>query len=169
MNEHIETVIIGAGQAGLSTGYHLKRRGRPFVILDGNARVGDNWRQQWDTLRLYTPVKYNGLPGMPFPGEAWSYPQKDEVAAYLERYAVHWDLPVRMSTRVAACSQASTAGTYSLSGTAPLAAITSSWLPEPSGVPRPSRTSPTILTRRSCSCTRASTVDPTSSGPGGFW
>jgi putative flavoprotein involved in K+ transport len=100
MNEHIETVIIGAGQAGLSTGYHLKRRGRPFVILDGNARVGDNWRQQWDTLRLYTPVKYNGLPGMPFPGKAWSYPQKDEVAAYLERYAVHWDLPVRMSTRV---------------------------------------------------------------------
>ena len=100
MNEHIETVIIGAGQSGLSTGYHRKRRGRPFVILDGNARVGDNWRQQWDTLRLYTPVKYNGLPGMPFPGKAWSYPQKDEVAAYLERYAVHWDLPVRMSTRV---------------------------------------------------------------------
>lgn len=100
MTEHVETVIIGAGQAGLSTGYHLKRRGRPFVILDGNARVGDNWRQQWDTLRLYTPAKYNGLPGVPFPGTPWSYPQRDEVAAYLESYAMHWDLPVRMSTRV---------------------------------------------------------------------
>jgi putative flavoprotein involved in K+ transport len=100
MTEHVETVIIGAGQAGLSTGYHLKQRGRPFVILDGNARVGDNWRQQWDTLRLFTPAKYDGLPGLPFPGRPWAFPGKDEVAAYLERYAVHWDLPVRMSTRV---------------------------------------------------------------------
>jgi putative flavoprotein involved in K+ transport len=100
MTEYVETVIIGAGQAGLSTGFHLKRRGRSFVILDSNARVGDNWRQQWDTLRLYTPAKYNGLPGMPFPGAPWSFPQKDDVAAYLESYALRWDLPVRMSTQV---------------------------------------------------------------------
>jgi putative flavoprotein involved in K+ transport len=99
-NQHIETLIIGAGQAGLSTGYHLKRRGRPFLIVDGNERVGDNWRHQWDTLRLYTPAKYDGLPGLPFPGETWHYPGKDEVADYLERYALHWDLPVRMSTRI---------------------------------------------------------------------
>jgi putative flavoprotein involved in K+ transport len=98
--EHIETVIIGAGQAGLSTGYHLRRRGRPFVILDANARVGDNWRAQWDTLRLYTPRKYDGLPGLPFPGERWSYPGKDEVAGYLESYAAHFDLPVRSRTPV---------------------------------------------------------------------
>ena len=97
---HIETVIIGAGQAGLSTGYHLKRRGREFVILDGNARIGDNWRCHWDSLRLYTPVRYNSLPGLPFPGEAWSFPAKDEVAAYLESYAVRHDLPVRTSTQV---------------------------------------------------------------------
>lgn len=98
--ESVETVIIGAGQAGLATGYHLRKRGRPFVILDGNARVGDNWRAQWDTLRLYTPKKYDGLPGLPFPGERWSYPTKDEVADYLESYAVHFDLPVRTGTRV---------------------------------------------------------------------
>lgn len=55
--ENIETLIIGAGQAGLATGYHLKRRGRRLLIVDANARVGDNWRQQWDTLRLYTPAK----------------------------------------------------------------------------------------------------------------
>ncbi|WP_112236562.1 flavin-containing monooxygenase [Kribbella monticola] len=98
--ESIETVIIGAGQAGLSTGYHLRKLDREFVILDGNARLGDNWRAQWDTLRLYTPRKYDGLPGLPFPGDRWSYPGKDEVADYLESYAARFDLPVRTSTRV---------------------------------------------------------------------
>ncbi len=96
----IETVIIGAGQAGLATGYHLQRRGRPFLILEGNARVGDGWRQQWDTLRLYTPVKYDGLPGMQFPGSPWTFPLKDEVADYLEAYAGRFDLPVRTGARV---------------------------------------------------------------------
>ena len=99
-HQHIETLIIGAGQAGLATGYHLRRLGRPFLIVDGNERVGDNWRQQWDTLRLYTPAKYDGLPGLPFPGARWAFPQKDEVADYLESYALQWDLPVRMSTRI---------------------------------------------------------------------
>lgn len=98
--ESVETVIIGAGQAGLATGYHLRKRGRSFVILDAGARVGDNWRAQWDTLRLYTPVKYNGLPGLNFPGERWSYPTKDEVADYLGSYAAHFELPVRTGVRV---------------------------------------------------------------------
>ena len=98
--QHIQTLIIGAGQAGLTTGYHLKRRGLPFLVVDGNDRVGDNWRQQWDTLTLYTPAKYDGLPGLPFPADPWHYPHKDEVADFLERYAVTFDLPVRMSTRV---------------------------------------------------------------------
>jgi putative flavoprotein involved in K+ transport len=99
--QHIETLIIGAGQAGLSTGYHLQRRGRPFLIVDGADRIGDNWRHQWDTLRLYSPAKYDGLPGLPFPADdPWHFPGKDEVAAYLESYALHFDLPVRMSTRI---------------------------------------------------------------------
>ncbi len=78
-SQHVETLIIGAGQAGLTTGYQLKRRGRPFLIVDGNQRVGDNWRRQWDTLRLYTPAKYDGLPGLPFPAARWHFPGKDEV------------------------------------------------------------------------------------------
>ena len=98
--QHIETLIIGAGQAGLATGYHLSRRGRPVLIVDANARIGDNWRQQWDTLRLYTPAKYDGLPGLPFPAARWHCPQKDEVGDYLERYTLRFDLPVRTSTRV---------------------------------------------------------------------
>ncbi len=99
--QHIETLIIGAGQAGLSTGYHLQRMNRPILIVDANERIGDNWRRHYDSLRLYTPAKYSGLPGMAFPGEdRWRYPGRDDVAEFLERYAIGWDLPVRMSTRV---------------------------------------------------------------------
>jgi putative flavoprotein involved in K+ transport len=98
--ERFETVIVGGGQAGLAVGYHLARRGRSFVILDANRRVGDAWRQRWDSLRLFTPARYSGLPGMPFPAPAWSFPTKDEVADYLESYTAHFELPVRLGVRV---------------------------------------------------------------------
>ncbi len=98
--QHTETLIIGAGQAGLATAYHLQRLGRDCLIVDGNQRVGDNWRRHYDSLRLYTPVKYDSLPGLTFPGDPWSYPSKDDVADYLEAYALHFDLSIRMSTRV---------------------------------------------------------------------
>jgi putative flavoprotein involved in K+ transport len=98
--QHIETLIIGAGQAGLATAYHLRRLGRDHLVVDGNDRVGDNWRRHYDSLRLYTPVKYDSLPGLSFPGDPWSYPTKDEVADYLETYALHFDLPIRMRTAV---------------------------------------------------------------------
>ncbi|MFC6156225.1 flavin-containing monooxygenase [Kribbella jiaozuonensis] len=96
----MNTIIIGAGQAGLATGYHLQRLGEPFTILDGNARVGDQWRSHWDSLKLYSPAKYDGLPGFPFPAEPWHYPGKDEVADYLASYAERFDLPIRPNTRV---------------------------------------------------------------------
>jgi putative flavoprotein involved in K+ transport len=99
-HQHIETLIVGAGQAGLATGYHLGRLGREFLVVDGNARIGDNWRCHYDSLRLYSPARFDGLPGMGFPGEPWHFPGKDEVADYLERYAVEMGLPVRMQTRV---------------------------------------------------------------------
>jgi putative flavoprotein involved in K+ transport len=98
--QHIETLIIGAGQAGLSTGYHLKRLDRECLIVDGLDRIGDNWRRHYDSLRLFTPSRANSLDGMPFPGDPWAFPTKDEFAAYLELYAVEHDLPVRMRTRV---------------------------------------------------------------------
>lgn len=98
--QHTETLIIGAGQAGLATAYHLRQLGRDCLIVDGNQRVGDNWRRRYDSLRLYTPIKYCSLPGLTFPGEPWSYPTKDDVADHLEAYALHFDLPIRMRTRV---------------------------------------------------------------------
>lgn len=98
--ERIETVVVGAGQAGLSAGYHLKKRRMPFVILDANARVGDNWRKRWDSLRLFTPAQYDRLAGLRFPGDQHRFPTKDEMGDYLESYAKHFELPVRTNTRV---------------------------------------------------------------------
>lgn len=98
--EQIDTVVIGGGQAGLSVGYHLSRRGIPFVILDANRRIGDAWRRRWDSLRLFTPARYNGLNGMAFPAPPHSYPTKDEMADYLEAYARRVELPVRTGIAV---------------------------------------------------------------------
>ncbi|HEX6263463.1 MAG TPA: NAD(P)/FAD-dependent oxidoreductase [Actinomycetota bacterium] len=99
-SERIDTIVIGGGQAGLSVGYHLARRGVPFLILDARERVGDAWRNRWDSLRLFTPNRFNGLPGMRFPGPRWRFPSKDEFADYLESYALRFELPVRRGMRV---------------------------------------------------------------------
>jgi putative flavoprotein involved in K+ transport len=98
--ERFQTVVVGGSQAGLAVGYHLARRGVPFVILDAHQRIGDAWRQRWDSLRLFTPARYNALPGMPFPAPAHSFPTKDEVADYLEAYARRFDLPLRTGVSV---------------------------------------------------------------------
>jgi putative flavoprotein involved in K+ transport len=98
--EHIHTVIVGGGQAGLSVGYHLAGRGLPFMILDANQRIGDAWRKRWDSLRLFTQARYNGLPGMSFPGPGHLFPKKGQIADYLEAYAERFELPVRTGVRV---------------------------------------------------------------------
>jgi putative flavoprotein involved in K+ transport len=98
--DHVETLVIGAGQAGLAVGYHLRRRGLPFVIVDEHERVGDVWRKRWDSLRLFTPGRYDGLPGMPFPGLPSAYPTKDETADYLAAYAREFGLSVRTGLKV---------------------------------------------------------------------
>lgn len=100
-----DTIVIGGGQAGLSVGYHLAKRNTRFVILDENERVGDAWRMRWDSLRLFTPARFNGLPGLPFDAPKWSFPTKDEMADYLEAYAERWLLPVRSGVRVESVTQ----------------------------------------------------------------
>src|SRR6266496_6656054 len=99
--EHFETIVIGGGQAGLSVGYYLKKLGRSFVILDANERIGGSWRTRcWNSLRLFTPARYDGLPGWPFPAAGWSYPTARETADYLEAYASRFELPVRAGMSV---------------------------------------------------------------------
>src|SRR5262249_37647187 len=99
------TVIIGGGQAGLSVGYHLKKQGHSFVVLDAGKRIGDSWRTRWDSLRLYSPAMRDGLPGMPFPSPRTGYPRKDEMGDYLEAYAERFDLPVRSGAAVNALTK----------------------------------------------------------------
>jgi putative flavoprotein involved in K+ transport len=103
--QHTHTVVIGGGQAGLSVGYHLAKRGIPFVILDAHPRVGDAWRNRWDSLRLFTPSRYAGLPGFPFPGRGDAFLTKDEVADYLESYAQRFHLPVKNGVKVDSLSK----------------------------------------------------------------
>jgi putative flavoprotein involved in K+ transport len=98
--EHVDTVVVGAGQAGLAVGYHLARQGRELLILEGAERVGDSWRSRWDSLRLFTPARYDGLPGWQFPARGWSFPTKDEMADFLEAYSARFDLPVRTGVTV---------------------------------------------------------------------
>jgi putative flavoprotein involved in K+ transport len=98
--ETYETIVIGGGQAGLSVGHHLAKGNTRFVILDENERVGDAWRKRWDSLRLFTPARFNGLPGVPFDAPKWSFPTKDEMADYLEAYAERFSLPLRAGVRV---------------------------------------------------------------------
>jgi putative flavoprotein involved in K+ transport len=96
----LDTLVIGGGQAGLAAGYHLSRAGVPFLVVDANPRTGDAWRNRWDSLRLFTPNRFNSLPGLPIPGEDWGFPTKDELADYLESYATRFDIPIRHGVRV---------------------------------------------------------------------
>lgn len=98
--ERFDVIVIGGGQAGLATGYHLRRRGASFVILEAHDRVGESWRRRWDTLRVFTPARNDGLPGMRFPAPGHATPTKDQIADYLEEYVRRMGLPVRTGVRV---------------------------------------------------------------------
>jgi putative flavoprotein involved in K+ transport len=113
MNATYDSIVIGAGQAGLAAGYYLQRAGLRIALVDAEEEIGAVWRRRWDSLRLFTPARYNGLPGMPFPGERYSLPGKDGVADYLKAYTKQFDLPVRLGTRVTSLRPES--GAYSVS------------------------------------------------------
>jgi putative flavoprotein involved in K+ transport len=98
--ERFEVVVIGAGQAGLAMGYFLKRQGRRFVIVEAADSIGAAWRSRWESLVLFTPRRYDSLPGLPFPGDPDGYPTRDEVVAYLERYAETFELPIELNSPV---------------------------------------------------------------------
>jgi putative flavoprotein involved in K+ transport len=95
-----DVVVVGGGQAGLATSHHLTRTGIEHVVVDAGARVGDAWRDRWDSLRLFTPAGIDGLPGMPFPLPATDLPTKDQMADYLAEYAAHDHAPIEHGVRV---------------------------------------------------------------------
>ncbi|MEO0734446.1 MAG: NAD(P)-binding domain-containing protein [Bacteroidota bacterium] len=93
--DRYDFIVLGAGQAGLAAGYYLQQAGRRFLLLDAHARVGDSWRLRWEGLRLFSPQRYNALPGLAPLGEPWHRPDRLEMADYLETYAKRFALPVR--------------------------------------------------------------------------
>jgi putative flavoprotein involved in K+ transport len=100
-----DVVVVGGSQAGLAVGYHLAQRGLKFAILDSGPEIGHVWRSRWDSLTLFTPAQYSGLPGMAFPSPKDMYPAKDDVATYLQSYISAFDLPVRLNARVTSLTQ----------------------------------------------------------------
>lgn len=96
----LDVLVIGAGQAGLAIAYHLRRAGLRFLVVDAAPEVGASWRNRWDSLRLFTPAQYDGLPGLAFPAPADTYPTRAQVADYLHAYAARFELPLLLSTGV---------------------------------------------------------------------
>jgi putative flavoprotein involved in K+ transport len=99
-NDRFDVAVVGAGQAGLAMGYLLAKEGRQFVIFEAASSIGSAWRTRWDSLLLFTPRRYDSLPGLPFPGDRNGYPGKGEVISYLERYALTFELPVELDSPV---------------------------------------------------------------------
>jgi putative flavoprotein involved in K+ transport len=101
-SEHRDVIVIGGGQAGLAIGYYLAQQGRRFTILEAASAPAAAWRDRWDSLELFTPVRYDSLPGRAFPGDPDSYPLRDDVVEYLIAYARDFELPVELDSRVTA-------------------------------------------------------------------
>lgn len=114
--ERRETIVVGGGQAGLSTAYELSRLGIDCLVLEAESRVGDQWRRRWDSLRLFTPARLDRLPGLRFPAADMTYPTKDEMADYLVSYANTLELNLRTGTKVVSLRRAGDA--YALETTA---------------------------------------------------
>lgn len=95
-----DTIVVGAGQAGLSVGYYLKQSNKKFLLLEKGHEVGESWKVRYDSLVLFTPRMYSGLPGMEIQGDLHSFPTKDEVADYLKKYAEKFNIPIHFQTEV---------------------------------------------------------------------
>lgn len=107
MEASVDTIVVGAGQAGLAAGYQLQRTGVPFVILEASDEAGGSWPHYYDSLRLFSPARFSSLPGMAFPGDPERYPARDEVIAYLRGYAARFQFPIVTGARVETISRSS--------------------------------------------------------------
>jgi putative flavoprotein involved in K+ transport len=105
MRTEIDVLIIGASQAGLAVAHCLKEKNISFLIIGKELNIGDVWRNRYDSLVLFTPRWYSSLPGLPLEGDLNGFATKNEIADYLERYAMHFNLPVCLNTEVYSLSK----------------------------------------------------------------
>src|SRR5947209_12230581 len=106
VSDHLDVIVVGGGQAGVAIGYFLAQQGHKFAILEAAEEPAAAWQERWDSLKLFTPARYSGLPGLPFPGDPDAYPRRDDVATYLTEYTRHFALPVALGSRVRAIRRA---------------------------------------------------------------
>lgn len=97
-----QVVIIGGGQSGLAGAFAVRDAGMRPVLLEAGERTVGSWPKYYDSLTLFSPARYSGFPGAPFPGDPHHYPTRDEVVAYLERLALGLDASIHTNTRVTA-------------------------------------------------------------------
>ncbi|GAB2627837.1 ArsO family NAD(P)H-dependent flavin-containing monooxygenase [Streptomyces capparidis] len=97
----VDVVVVGGGQSGLAAGYHLRRRGLDFAVLDAQPTPGGTWQHTWDSLRLFSPAAYSSLPGRLMPAQpGQTYPDAGHVVGYLADYEKRYDLPVQRGVQV---------------------------------------------------------------------
>ncbi len=112
MGKHFDTVVVGGGQAGLSASWHLTRRNREHVVLD-RGNIGDTWRRRWDTFCLVTPNWTCQLPGFPYDGDdPDGFMLRDEIVAYVERFAESFGPPYRAGVEVRQVAPSSNRGRF---------------------------------------------------------
>jgi putative flavoprotein involved in K+ transport len=95
-----DTIVIGAGQAGLASSYYLKKANKKFIVIDKCNEIGEAWKERYDSLVLFTPRMYSSLPGLPLTGDQQGLPVKDEVVKYLKEYVEKFQLPVQLNEKI---------------------------------------------------------------------
>ncbi|MCC3373070.1 NAD(P)/FAD-dependent oxidoreductase [Cohnella sp. REN36] len=98
--EVFDSIVIGGGQAGLASGYHLKRKGLKFIILESQAQAAGSWPRYYESLKLFSPARVSSLPGMKFPSAPNRYPLRNEVIQYFKQYKAHFNLPVKTNQHI---------------------------------------------------------------------
>jgi len=110
MTSEPDVVVIGAGQSGLVAARTLLADGISPVVLEAGPEPAGSWPRYYDSLALFSPARYSGMPGLDFPGDPDHYPHRDEVVAYLRRYADTLGADIRTSTPVTAVEADGQAG-----------------------------------------------------------
>ncbi|HYA52654.1 MAG TPA: NAD(P)/FAD-dependent oxidoreductase, partial [Streptosporangiaceae bacterium] len=105
-----DVVVIGAGQSGLAAAGALQAHGISPVVLEAGPEPAGSWPRYYDSLTLFSPARYSAMPGLEFPGDPGHYPHRDEVVAYLRRYAAGFGADIHTHTPVTAVEAHDQAG-----------------------------------------------------------